>query len=215
MTGQKKAHAAAMTITTLLTLGALCAGTLAADLDKDEKEWLDEVRPIILKAEKETFEELEERADRDEFRKIFWARRDPSPASLANEYRQMFWERVQAANSLFLDSHKPGWTTDRGKIYILYGPPTETQSDVHLNTQGLPAAGRGLIRWIYEGRPGQRMDLEQAVARLPERARTVLVLYDIEGYSHAEIAEIAGMAVGSSKAQLHRARKLVREELNK
>jgi len=62
---------------------------------------------------------------------------------------------------------------------------------------------------------GQRMDLEQAVARLPERARTVLVLYDIEGYSHAEIAEIAGMAVGSSKAQLHRARKLVREELNK
>lgn len=62
---------------------------------------------------------------------------------------------------------------------------------------------------------GQRMDLEQAVARLPERARTVLVLFDIEGYSHAEIGEIAGMAVGSSKAQLHRARKLVREELNK
>ena len=62
---------------------------------------------------------------------------------------------------------------------------------------------------------GDRMDLEQAISRLPERARTVLVLYDIEGYSHAEIAEIAGMAVGSSKAQLHRARKLVREELEK
>jgi RNA polymerase sigma-70 factor (ECF subfamily) len=62
---------------------------------------------------------------------------------------------------------------------------------------------------------GQRMDLENAIARLPERARTVLVLFDIEGYSHAEIAEIAGMAVGSSKAQLHRARKLVREELEK
>ena len=61
----------------------------------------------------------------------------------------------------------------------------------------------------------QQMDLEQAIARLPERARTVLVLYDIEGYSHAEIGEIAGMAVGSSKAQLHRARKLVREELEK
>lgn len=62
---------------------------------------------------------------------------------------------------------------------------------------------------------GERMDLEQAIAKLPERARTVLVLYDIEGYSHAEIAEIAGMAVGSSKAQLHRARKLVREKLEK
>ena len=62
---------------------------------------------------------------------------------------------------------------------------------------------------------GERMDLEQAISRLPERARTVLVLYDIEGYSHAEVAEIAGMAEGSSKAQLHRARKLVREALSK
>lgn len=61
---------------------------------------------------------------------------------------------------------------------------------------------------------GQRMDLEKAIARLPERARTVLILFDIEGYGHEEIARITGMAVGSSKAQLHRARKLVREELN-
>jgi RNA polymerase sigma-70 factor (ECF subfamily) len=60
---------------------------------------------------------------------------------------------------------------------------------------------------------GKRMDLEQAIAQLPERARTVLVLYDIEGYSHAEIAETTGMAIGSSKAQLHRARKLIRESL--
>jgi len=58
-----------------------------------------------------------------------------------------------------------------------------------------------------------RSDLERAIARLPDRARTVLVLYDIEGYGHAEIAELTGMAEGSSKAQLHRARKLVREAL--
>lgn len=64
-------------------------------------------------------------------------------------------------------------------------------------------------------RAGQQMDLEHAIASLPERARTVLVLYDIEGYSHAEIAEITNMAVGSSKAQLHRARKLVREDLER
>jgi RNA polymerase sigma-70 factor (ECF subfamily) len=61
---------------------------------------------------------------------------------------------------------------------------------------------------------GQRRDLERAIARLPERARTVLVLFDIEGYRHAEIADMTGMAVGSSKAQLHRARKIVREELD-
>lgn len=62
---------------------------------------------------------------------------------------------------------------------------------------------------------GTQRDLERSIAKLPERARTVLVLYDIEGYQHAEIAEMTGMAVGSSKAQLHRARKLLREELSR
>jgi RNA polymerase sigma-70 factor (ECF subfamily) len=62
---------------------------------------------------------------------------------------------------------------------------------------------------------GLRSDLEQAIAALPERARTVLVLFDVEGYRHEEIASLTGMAVGSSKAQLHRARKLVREALEK
>ena len=60
---------------------------------------------------------------------------------------------------------------------------------------------------------GLRKDLESAIAGLPERARTVLILYDIEGYQHQEIAEMTGMAVGSSKAQLHRARKMVRDVL--
>ena len=60
-----------------------------------------------------------------------------------------------------------------------------------------------------------QIDLEAAIAILPHRARTVLVLFDIEGYSHAEIADLTGMAVGSSKAQLHRARRLVREELER
>ena len=64
-------------------------------------------------------------------------------------------------------------------------------------------------------RAPREIDLERAIAALPERARTVLVLYDIEGYSHAEISELTGMAIGSSKAQLHRARMLVREGLEK
>jgi RNA polymerase sigma-70 factor (ECF subfamily) len=57
------------------------------------------------------------------------------------------------------------------------------------------------------------MDLERAVATLPPRARAVLVLYDIEGLRHEEIAAALGMAVGSSKAQLHRARTLLRARL--
>ena len=57
------------------------------------------------------------------------------------------------------------------------------------------------------------LDLERAVASLPPRARAVLVLYDVEGWKHEEIATELGMAVGSSKAQLHRARSLLRERL--
>jgi RNA polymerase sigma-70 factor (ECF subfamily) len=62
-------------------------------------------------------------------------------------------------------------------------------------------------------RTRERLDLERVIATLPERARAVLVLYDIEGWKHEEIASELGMAVGSSKAQLHRARGLLRARL--
>jgi RNA polymerase sigma factor (sigma-70 family) len=62
-------------------------------------------------------------------------------------------------------------------------------------------------------RTALRLDLERAVATLPPRARAVLVLHDIEGWKHEEIAAELGMAVGSSKAQLHRARHLLRTRL--
>ena len=58
------------------------------------------------------------------------------------------------------------------------------------------------------------IDLERAIAALPEGARTVLVLYDVEGYTHDEIAALCGIAPGTSKAQLHRARRLLRERLD-
>lgn len=63
--------------------------------------------------------------------------------------------------------------------------------------------------------PGQALDLERAIARLPPGARTVFVLHDVEGYRHDEIAELHGIAVGTCKAQLHRARRLLREALER
>ena len=60
---------------------------------------------------------------------------------------------------------------------------------------------------------GERGDIERAVSHLPPRARAVLVLHDVEGWKHEEIAAELGMAVGSSKAQLHRARGLLRHAL--
>jgi RNA polymerase sigma-70 factor (ECF subfamily) len=63
--------------------------------------------------------------------------------------------------------------------------------------------------------PGNAMDLEKAIASLPPGARTVFVLHDVEGYRHEEIGKMHGLAVGTCKAQLHRARKLLREALNR
>jgi RNA polymerase sigma-70 factor (ECF subfamily) len=63
--------------------------------------------------------------------------------------------------------------------------------------------------------PGDRMDLEHAIAKLPKGARRVFLLHDVEGYKHEEIAEMLGVTTGATKAQLHRARLLLREALNR
>jgi RNA polymerase sigma-70 factor, ECF subfamily len=73
-------------------------------------------------------------------------------------------------------------------------------------------------RWDVRARAPmhiERMDLTDAIAKLPAGARRVFVLHDVEGYKHEEIAEICGITSGGSKAQLHRARLLLREALER
>jgi len=74
--------------------------------------------------------------------------------------------------------------------------------------EALPVAGRS-------AGPGDRMDMEEAIAGLPPKARAVFLLYDVEGYQHSEIAEMTGIAEGTSKTQLFRARRLLREALSR
>ena len=63
--------------------------------------------------------------------------------------------------------------------------------------------------------PGDRLDLEAAIAKLPPGARRVFVLHDVEGFTHEEIAGMSGVTTGATKSQLHRARMLLREALNR
>ncbi len=63
--------------------------------------------------------------------------------------------------------------------------------------------------------PGDRMDLEWAINKLPKGAKRVFTLHDVEGYKHEEIAEMLGVTTGATKAQLHRARMLLREALSR
>lgn len=79
------------------------------------------------------------------------------------------------------------------------------------------AYGEGLLTSLaapVRRSSGHAMDLERAIGELPERARDVFVLYDVEGYSHDEIAQTLGVSVGTSKSQLHRARMLMRKQLD-
>src|SRR5215510_2189231 len=82
--------------------------------------WLDgPVKYLAANEEIKQFKKLKSDDERAVFIEKFWARRDSDRDTLTNEYRQQFWQRVREANDLFLDSPGPGWSSDRGRIYIL------------------------------------------------------------------------------------------------
>jgi GWxTD domain-containing protein len=147
----------------VVVVASLAASTpLRSEKSVELRKWIDgPVRYITLKEETSRFKSLETDEARALFIERFWRRRDPSPETLTNEYRELFWRRVQEANRSFLDSTKPGWMTDRGKIWVLYGPPTDVET--YDDLQSDRNTGYGVIRWIYQGRPGQRMDLGPVV----------------------------------------------------
>jgi GWxTD domain-containing protein len=153
----------------LLAAGiALCSCVAAAGASSGSKDdalrhWLDgPVHYIITPAEIKEFKALKTDADRVAFVERFWRRRDPTPDTMSNEYRQLFWNRVKEANDKFVDTSKPGWMTDRGKIYILYGPPDEVKEDPNAKVQSKNSDGVGLIRWVYL-KPGGRPDIDPVV----------------------------------------------------
>ena len=92
------------------------------------KKWLDEdVRWIITDEELSTFKKLSNNAERDSFIEMFWQRRDPTPDTAENEYKEEHYRRIAYANEHFA-AGMPGWRTDRGRIYIMYGKPDSIDS---------------------------------------------------------------------------------------
>ena len=99
-----------------------------ADPAKYYKKWLDEdVLYIISEEEKKVFKDLKTDEERDSFIDEFWARRNPDPRSGGNSFKEEHYRRIAYANERFA-SGVPGWKTDRGRIYIMYGKPDETES---------------------------------------------------------------------------------------
>jgi GWxTD domain-containing protein len=92
------------------------------------KKWLDEdVIWIITDEEKAAFKQLSNDEERDNFIEAFWQRRDPTPDTEENEYKEEHYRRIAYANEHFA-AGIPGWKTDRGRIYIMYGPADEIDS---------------------------------------------------------------------------------------
>src|ERR1700692_5090143 len=102
--------------------------SLRIELSKTYKKWLNEdVVWIITDEERAAFKQLSNDEERDNFIEAFWQRRDPTPDTEENEYKEEHYRRIAYANEHFA-AGIPGWKSDRGRIYIMYGPADEVDS---------------------------------------------------------------------------------------
>jgi GWxTD domain-containing protein len=118
------------------------------NIDKPTKEWREgPVRYIITKEEDKTYKSLETEQERASFIDLFWRRRDPTPKTDYNEFKERFRNRCLDANQLYSETSMPGWKTDMGKISILVGPPDEQVRD------RVARGTRGTVLWVYRQPP--------------------------------------------------------------
>jgi GWxTD domain-containing protein len=104
------------------------AKALKIELSKTYRKWLDEdVRWIITDEEKSAFMQLSNDEERDQFIEAFWQRRDPTPDTEENEFKEEHYRRIAYANEHYA-AGIPGWKTDRGRMYIVFGPADEIES---------------------------------------------------------------------------------------
>lgn len=112
-------------------------------LESRYDKWLSErVVYIIEGAEREAFLRLMTDAERDRFIEQFWLRRDPAPDTAENEFKEEYERRIEYSDR-FATKKTPGWRTDRGRIYITWGPPDEVESHPAGESHARPAGQGG------------------------------------------------------------------------
>ena len=139
MSYQKVALRLALATSLLITAGTIVFAQDSQDptnkprnvkpeLKKAYKDWLDkDVTYIITDEERKAFKKFATDDEREKFIEEFWRRRDPDPDTDENEFKEEYYERIAYANEHFT-SGVPGWKTDRGRIWIMYGKPDETET---------------------------------------------------------------------------------------
>jgi GWxTD domain-containing protein len=151
----------------LLGLALVQPGLAAAQkLDKDDRKFLDEVRPIMLPDEEKTFKALKDKSDRLEFQKIFWARRDSDLATPENPFQQEFEKRRAEADLKFRGAAPSAAASDCGRTWILLGKPDDVQEE------GTGPLGSIVPQtWTYRDRPGQTFQGGKAVIAFDAECR--------------------------------------------
>jgi GWxTD domain-containing protein len=116
---------------------------LYKELDSQYKKWLNEdVIYIISPEERSAFLHLQTNEEREQFIEQFWQRRNPDPESAENTFKEEHYRRIAYTNEHYA-SGIPGWKTDRGRIYIMWGPPDEVQSNPSGGSYQRPASEGG------------------------------------------------------------------------
>lgn len=162
--------AAALTLTLFGSRKATCTQT-RPDADEIIRLWASgPARYLMTWREDETLRSIRSIPQLARFITAFWERRDPTPGTVENEFRRTYWKRVLEADRRYRDSTTPGWKTDRGKVFVLLGPPDEVETDESpgfgtKNADGDPLGiVRGLERWSYTRRGSRATSSEFIVA---------------------------------------------------
>lgn len=130
-------------------LAVSCAtGGLPKDMTPGHRKFLSEARFVITKQERRIFLNTPG-PGRDGLIDAFWKKRDPVPATEANEFKDEYYRRIEQANRLFSDGGPNGWLEDRGRILILLGPPWERQA----YPRGISFYGKPTEIWYYGNFP--------------------------------------------------------------
>lgn len=128
----------------VLTVSLIGCSGARIKMDPESQDFYETASLIMTKQEKNIFKHLPDKAARQEFIEEFWKKRDPDPDTEENEFYEEFFGRIEYANDHF-DEGTPGWKTDRGRIYIYFGPPDRIERRPMLNNVDI----KGYQIWIY------------------------------------------------------------------
>jgi GWxTD domain-containing protein len=189
MNGSRRMILAGLLI--LSVLPACYLYNLERRLDPVNADFLSKVRYLMTSQERKTFLELPVN-EKPAFIEEFWKRRDPDPTTEENEFKAEYFGRIDAANKIFNGEGIQGWLTDRGRIYIHYGPP----QDRITNPMGADPSARCQEIWYYGNYPVVFLD-EACVGQFK------LMTFDLTPLRSLSLLDAA--ATGSAKAGARKA----------